>query len=130
MPGNGVTSSLSVNNFLLLSSMDAGQCRQISSDSFSLSLACSIEYFPLNQALSTLIITSPHLSQQLLALTEQERETHTSRDVPRALGLVVGMRQCFQTSKAYSCEPAVLCKSSNTLMPPDPHQEGGETDCV
>ncbi len=147
MPGNGVTSSLSENNFLLLSSMDAGQCRQISSDSLSLSLFLSFS-FSLSLSLSlslalallstflstkpcqTLIINSPSLSAAISTNREQERDTHTSRDVPWALGLFAGMRQCFQTSKAYSCEPAALCKSSDTLMPPDSRQEGGETDCV
>ncbi len=101
----------------------------------SLSLSLSLSLALLSTFLSTkpcqtLIITSPSLSAAISTNREQERETHTSRDVPWALGLFAGMRQCFQTSKAYSCEPAALCKSSDTLMPPDSRQEGGETDCV
>lgn len=52
--------------------------------------------FHSTQPRQTLIITSPSLSAAI-STRESERETHTSTDLPWALGLVAGMRQRFQT---------------------------------
>lgn len=88
--------------------------------------------FHSTQPRQTLIITSPSLSAAI-STGESERETHTSTDLPWALGLVAGMRQCFQTGMQATRTTAVrqlLCTKALTVMPPESHLKLKETDLI